>query len=117
VIDTPETSQPLRPTRRWLRLAIGLAGVLLGIAALLAFLASGLLGLFILALTPNPGHEAEVLILKAVLVAGWLAIALWLLHDLRRSRLRSLAAPIAAWIWVWVVGTWLGAVAFLNWGY
>jgi hypothetical protein len=117
VTQTPGTSAPAAPTPRWLRLALRVAGVILGIAAILGFLASGLLGLFVLALTADPGHEQEVVILKAVLVGGWVAIGLWLLLDLLRWRLRAVAAPFAAWMWVYTMGSWLSSVAFLNWGY
>jgi hypothetical protein len=90
--------------------------VVLWIAAALASLFAAGFGLILLLLTPNPGMEALVAILKVVFVAGWVGIAAWQFLQLFGRRWRFVVAPAASWIWLSVMATILGRVAFLNWG-
>jgi len=71
----------------------------LGLVAAAAFLASGLLLMLALALTPKPGNDALVVVLKTADVVGWLAIGRWLLIDWWHLRLRVLLPPVVAWLW------------------
>ena len=93
------------------------AFVLTVIAAAIAYLVSGLLGLLILALTPEPGASGYVVIIKGVLVCGWPAIGGWLVWEVSRFRWRFAAAPFAAWAWVYGCLYLLQGRAFLNIGY
>lgn len=90
---------------------------MLGLVGATAFLASGLLLILALALTPNPGGEALVPVLKAADVVGWLAIGLWLLVDWWHLRLRVLVPPVAAWLWTSLLLGTMNGLAYLNWGY
>lgn len=93
------------------------AFILLVIAAAIAYLVSGLFAMLVLVLTPEPGAEAYVLILKGALVGGWLAIGGWLVWDVSRLRWRFAAAPVAAWAWMYGILELMSGSAFLNIGY
>ena len=93
------------------------AFIVLVIAAAIAYLLSGLFGLLILALTPEPGAEGYVVIIKGVMVCGWLAIGGWLVWDVSRFTWRFAAAPVAAWAWMYGSAYLLQGSAFLNIGY
>src|SRR3954454_14338811 len=91
---------------------------LVGFAAGLAFLlGSGTLLLLGLAMTPNGGQEVVLIVLKAVVAAGWLAILWWLVVQESRYRLRVVIAPVAGFVSVWVLLHAFGAVGYLNIGY
>lgn len=112
----PGTDAPLAGRGWRSRLRTVAAGVL-GLVGATAFLASGLLLILALALTPNPGGEALVPVLKAADVVGWLAIGLWLLVDWWHLRLRVLVPPVAAWLWTSLLLGTMNGLAYLNWGY
>jgi hypothetical protein len=67
-------------------------------------------------LTPDPGEEVLVVGLKAVLAVGWFLIGWWQVRQLFGRRWRFLVGPMAAWGWLYLVGTLLGQHAFINWG-
>ncbi len=90
---------------------------MLGIVSGLALLASGLLLILLLSLTPEPGAEPVVLILKGVALVGWLAIGGWLVGELLRARFRVVLAPIGAWLGLYLMATMLGTLGYLNIGY
>jgi hypothetical protein len=90
---------------------------LLGLAAAAAFLVSGLLLLLTLVLTPDPGNDALVVVLKSADAIGWLGIGLWLLVVWWHLRFRFLVPPAAAWIWTYLFAWIIGGHAHLNWGY
>ena len=94
------------------RVALGM----LGLVAAAAFLASGLLLLLTFALSPNPGNDAPVLVLKTADFVGWLAIGLWLLLDWRQLRLRVVVPPVAAWLWAYLLVGAMSGLAYLPWG-
>jgi hypothetical protein len=94
------------------RVAIGILGLL----GVVAYLSSGFLLLLSLALSPNPGSDAPVLILKAVDIIGWLALGLWLLLDWSQYRLRGVVPPVGAWLWVFLLAAALGRLGYLAWG-
>lgn len=93
------------------------AFVVLWLVAGYAYLLSGMVGLFLLVFTPDPGADTPVFVLKAALVVGWLAIGAWHCLQLFRGRWRFVFAPIAGWTWIGAVGAMLGNFASLNWGY
>lgn len=111
-----DSSTPEIVTTRPRGLALA-AFILLAIAAAIAYVVSGLFSLLVLVLTPEPGAEAFVFIAKAVLVVGWLAIGWWLLLDFWRGRWRFVAAPVAAWAWMYGLAMLMLGSAYLNIGY
>ena len=72
--------------------------------------------LLTLALFPNSGNDAPVLVLKIADLVGWLAIGLWLVLDWSRLRLRVVVPPVAAWLWVYLLAVALGRLGHLSWG-
>jgi hypothetical protein len=89
----------------------------LGLAAAAAFLASGVVLLLFVALIPYHDTDAALLVaLKTADVIGWLAIGLWLLVDWWHLRFRVLVPPVAAWIWIYVIGSVSYGIGYLNWG-
>ena len=89
---------------------------LLGLAAAVAFLVSGLLLLLDLALTPKPGDEFALSVMKVIDVAGWIAIGIWLLADWVHVRLRVIAPPVVAWVWTFSLAASMSGLGYLNWG-
>ena len=108
----PESAGRSRP-RGWVLVAF----VAVWFVAGAAYLTSGLLVLLLLALTPNPGADSTVLVLKAIMVIVWVAMAAWYIVQLVDLRWRFVVAPVAAWIWTYGVGLVLAQSAYLNWGY
>jgi hypothetical protein len=105
---------PLRNPRTWLRtIALGL----LGLVAAVAYAYSGILVALSASLSPNPGNDAALLLVKVVDILGWLAIGGWLLLDWLRLRARVFGAPAAAWLWAYAFAGFTSAFGFLNWGY
>jgi hypothetical protein len=94
-----------------------LAFILLVVAATIAYLVSGLFGLLILALTPEPGAAGYVVIIKGVLACGWSGIGVWLAWDAWHFSWRFAATPVAAWALMLGGATMLQGSAFLNIGY
>jgi hypothetical protein len=94
------------------RVAIGI----LGLVGVVGYLASGFLLLLSLAVSPNPGNDVPVLVLKAADVIGWLAVGLWLLLDWSQFRLRVVVPPVGAWLWVFLLAAALGRLGYLAWG-
>ena len=88
----------------------------LGLVAILAWLWAGIAIPLALIMTPNPGQDSIVLILKVALVGGWLAILGWLLRDLVAGRLRFVVVAIGAWAWIYGATAVLRGFAVLNWG-
>lgn len=91
------------------------AFVLLGVAGALGYLASGLFILLLSVMTPNPGAEAYVFLVKATAVVGWFAIGGWMLVKFAGFRWWFLAAPPGAWAWMYLAAMLLQAN--LNFGY
>lgn len=101
---------PRSTLRRW-------AAGLLGLAAALAFVPSGLLVLLGFVLTPRPGNEVALGILKLVDFVGWFGIGGWLLVEWGRMRFRVVAPAAIAWAWAYVLLLLMTNVGFLNIGY
>ena len=99
--------------RRWLRIG---AVAALGIAALVGWLAAGLIVWISFVLTPQRGQEMAVGVLQVLSVVGWVATLIWLVVDLGRGKLRFVMAPVAAWLWVYVVAIFIGNIATLDIG-
>lgn len=91
--------------------------VLLGIGSVLAHLGSGLLVLFIFAMTALPGRESAFLLTKWTIAFGWLALAAWLVYDVANPRFRMAVPAIIGWLWVWGLGLTLRGIAILNIGH
>ena len=115
-------ARPIRPieTRPRGRSGRNLAGLivrsLIGLAAAVAFLVSGLLLLLNLALTPKSGDEFALSVMKVIDVAGWIAIGFWLLVDWVHVRLRVIAPPVVAWLWTLSLAASMSGLGYLNWG-
>ena len=101
---------PHSTIRRW-------AAGLLGLAAALAFLPSGLLVLLGFVLTPRPGNEVALGILKLADFVGWFGIGGWLLVEWGRLRFRVVAPAAIAWAWGYLVVLFMRGFGFLNIGY
>ena len=89
---------------------------LIGLAAAMAFLVSGLLILLDLALTPKPGDDSALSFMKMIDVAGWIAIGIWLVVDWMHVRLRVIAPPVVAWLWTLSLAASMSGLGYLNWG-
>jgi hypothetical protein len=113
--DSSERLPGARPSL--VRLATGFVFAVLALGAALAFLASVVPAVFVLSLTPNPGADAVVLVLKIVLASGWVLIGIWGTVDLVRGRWRGFLSVAAVWAWLWTLGSMLASSAYLDWGY
>jgi len=115
-------ARPIRPaeTQPGGRSGRDLAGLivrgLIGLAAAVAFLVSGLVLLLDLALTPKPGDAYALSVMKVIDVAGWIAIGIWLLVDWVHVRLRVIAPPVIAWVWTFSLAASMSGLGYLNWG-
>jgi hypothetical protein len=96
-----------------LRLA---AFAVFGLAALVGWLAAGILVFFAFLFTPNAGQGVIVGVLQVLSLVGWLAIVGWLVVDLGRGNPRFILAPFAAWLWVYLVAVFLGTIASFGFG-
>ena len=117
VIDRPDdaddarvASDPRSAVRRW-------GAGLLGLGALLAFLPSSLLGLLGIMLTPKPGLDLALVILKLVDAVGWFGIGAWLLFEWGRLRFRVVAPAAIGWVWTYVLLWVMAGVGFMDIGY
>ncbi len=113
--SAPESEPGTRETawgwRGLLRRALGLV---LGLVAAVLFLGSWILLDVTLALTPYPGSDLALLIVKTVDFGGWLAIGGWLFVDWSHARLRVLLSPVIAWAWLLVLGSLASGLGFLS---
>ena len=107
----PPASRTARDVLRIVALAA------LGLVAAAAFLASGILILLSVGLTPNPGNEALLFVMKVFDVVVWLAIGWWLVVDWWRPRLRVVVPAVIAWAWAYLMAGALSGLGFLNIGY
>jgi hypothetical protein len=76
---------------------------IVGLVALLVFLASGVLVLLVAVLAPKPGAELPLIAVKVVAVGAWAALFAWLLLDWVRLRIRLIVPVAIAWGWAIVL--------------
>lgn len=50
-------------------------------------------------------------------LAGWLAIGIWLLRDWWHLRLRVVVAPVAAWMWTYLLSWAIRSSGYPAWGH
>lgn len=99
----------------WRVIRIGLWAVVL-FASTVAFLASSILLLLTIALSPAPGADVALTVLKAVDAVGWLSLGLWLMYEYLSLRPAILVPPLAGWAWTYLAAAMSSGLGHLNWG-